>query len=91
MKFRHLCIALFSLVAAADAAAAASKYTYSYLGSPDAAGVAATPVSCAQGACTPSVALVGGGYDVGEAFRWMIARAGISKATGGRFVIIRAT
>jgi cyanophycinase len=34
---------------------------------------------------------VGGGYDVGEAFRWMIARAGITKATGGRFVIIRAT
>ena len=95
MKFRHLCCALFSVgsavVSAAQAAPAASRYTYAYLGNPDDPGVSARPVSCAQGACSPSVALVGGGYDVGEAFRWMIARAGIGKGTGGRFVIIRAT
>jgi cyanophycinase len=91
MKFRHLCIALLSVTSAAHAAPVASKYTYAYLGNPDNPGVSASPVSCAQGTCSPSVALVGGGYDVGEAFRWMIARAGISKATGGRFVIIRAT
>jgi cyanophycinase len=93
MKFRHtpLCAALFLLASASNAATAAKSYTYSYLGTPDNASVAATPVSCRQGACSPSIALVGGGYDVGEAFRWMIARAGISTGTGGRFVIIRAT
>jgi cyanophycinase-like exopeptidase len=91
MKFRNpsLCIAAFLL--ASNAATAAKAVTYSYLGNPETANVTAKPVSCAQGACSPSIALVGGGYDVGEAFRWMIARAGITPATGGRFVIIRAT
>jgi cyanophycinase-like exopeptidase len=91
MKFRNksLYIALFLL--ASNVASAAKAVTYSYLGNPETANVTATPVSCAQGACSPSIALVGGGYDVGEAFRWMIARAGITKTTGGRFVIIRAT
>jgi len=70
---------------------AAKDYTYSYLGFPDQVKANPIPVSCAEGDCSPSVALVGGGYDVGEAFRWMISRAGITKATGGRFVIIRAT
>jgi cyanophycinase len=93
MKFRHtpLCAALFLLASASNAATAAKGYTYSYLGNPDKPSVAATPVSCRQGVCSPSIALVGGGYDVAEAFRWMIARAGISTSTGGRFVIIRAT
>jgi cyanophycinase len=93
MKFRNkpLCAALFLLASASNAATAAKTYTYSYLGNPDNPSVSAKPVSCAQGSCSPSLALVGGGYDVGEAFRWMIARAGISKTTGGRFVIIRAT
>jgi cyanophycinase-like exopeptidase len=93
MTFRNntLCATLFLLASASNAATAAKGYTYSYLGNPDSAGVSAKPVSCAQGTCTPSIALVGGGYDVGEAFRWMIARAGISKTSGGRFVIIRAT
>jgi cyanophycinase len=93
MKFRNkpLCVALFLLASASNAATAAKTYTYSYLGNPDNPSVSAKPVSCAQGSCSPSLALVGGGYDVGEAFRWMIARAGISKTTGGRFVIIRAT
>jgi cyanophycinase len=90
MKFRNASLfsALFLLASVSNAA---KGYTYSYLGNPDNPNVSATPVSCAQGACSPSIALVGGGYDVGEAFRWMIARAGISKASGGRFVIIRAT
>jgi len=91
MKFRNqsLCVAVFLL--ASNAASAAKAVTYSYLGNPETATVTAKPVACAQGVCSPSIALVGGGYDVGEAFRWMIARAGITKATGGRFVIIRAT
>jgi cyanophycinase-like exopeptidase len=90
MKFRNtsLFATLFLLASASNAA---KGYTYSFLGNPDNPNVSATPTSCAQGACSPSIALVGGGYDVGEAFRWMIARAGITPATGGRFVIIRAT
>lgn len=39
----------------------------------------------------PSYVLMGGGPDVDEAFRWMIQRAGITTATGGRLVVIRAT
>jgi len=35
--------------------------------------------------------LMGGGPDVDEAYRWMIQQAGITKATGGRFVVIRTT
>jgi cyanophycinase len=90
MQFRNssLFATLFLLASASNAA---KGYTYSFLGNPDNPNVSAQPVSCAQGACSPSIALVGGGYDVGEAFRWMIARAGITPATGGRFVIIRAT
>ena len=42
-------------------------------------------------AATPSVALVGGGWDVAEAFRWMISQAGITPSTKGRFLVIRAT
>jgi cyanophycinase-like exopeptidase len=93
MQFRNstLFAALLTLASASNAATAAKGYTYSYLGNPDNPNVSAKPLSCAQGACSPSVALVGGGYDVGEAFRWMIARAGITTSTGGRFVIIRAT
>jgi cyanophycinase-like exopeptidase len=75
---------------AAQSAWAGSTYTYSYVGTPSAP-VSAKPASCVGTACTPSVVLMGGGYDVGEAFRWMIAQAGISRATGGRFVILRAT
>ena len=85
-----------SLSAIAAQPTAGKSYSYSYLGDP-AANVSAMPVSCASGGCTPSIALVGGGYDVGEAFRWMIAQAGVKPASGtkpgtnGRFVIIRAT
>jgi cyanophycinase len=84
-----------SLSAMAAQPTAGKSYSYSSLGNP-AATVSARPVSCAS-VCSPSIALVGGGYDVGEAFRWMIAQAGVKPAsgtkpgTGGRFVIIRAT
>jgi cyanophycinase-like exopeptidase len=37
------------------------------------------------------IVLMGGGPDVDSAFRWMIDQAGITPATGGRFVVIRAT
>jgi cyanophycinase len=88
---KSLYAALLLLTSASNAALAAKDYTYSYLGNPDDPHVSARPLSCSQGNCTPAVALVGGGYDVGEAFRWLIARAGITKATGGRFLIIRAS
>jgi cyanophycinase len=90
MKFRNQTLTIAMLLAS-SAALAGKAVPYSYLGTPETANVSATPVSCSQGACSPSIALVGGGYDVGEAFRWMIGRAGVTKATGGRFVIIRAT
>ncbi len=37
------------------------------------------------------VVLMGGGPDVDPAYRWMIEQAGITRATGGRFVVIRST
>jgi cyanophycinase len=40
---------------------------------------------------TPSVALVGGGWDVAEAFRWMIKQGGMKPDVKGRFLVIRAT
>lgn len=50
---------------------------------------------------TQSVVLMGGGYDVAEAFRWMIRQSGVQPAncsstgctptTGGRFLILRAS
>lgn len=81
---------LLACLASAANLAAAQTYTYSYLGDPQ-RDVRARPVSCFGELCSPSVAMVGGGYDVGEAFRWLILRAGVTKHTGGRFVIIRAT
>ncbi|MCE4553608.1 cyanophycinase [Roseateles cellulosilyticus] len=39
----------------------------------------------------PSFVLMGGGPDVDPAFRWLIQRAGITRASGGRFLVIRAT
>ena len=62
--------ALFAVVPllAAQPALAGSNYAYSYVGTP-AAPVSAKPVSCFGTVCNPSVVLMGGGYDVGEAFR----------------------
>ena len=35
--------------------------------------------------------IMGGGPDVDEAYRWMLQQAGITKATGGRLVVIRTS
>lgn len=59
-------------------------YTYSVTGDPN------FLVTAKRIGSAPLV-LMGGGPDVDPAFRWMIQQAGISKGTGGRFVIIRAT
>ena len=40
---------------------------------------------------TPSFVLMGGGPDVDSAFRWLIRRAGITRGSGGRLVVIRAS
>lgn len=39
----------------------------------------------------PAYVLMGGGPDVDEGFRWMIQKAGITPASGGRLVVIRTT
>lgn len=60
-------------------------YTYAAVGDTNA--VVTAPASLPN----PSFVLMGGGPDVDSAFRWLIQRAGITPATGGRFVVIRAT
>lgn len=69
---------------AGKATAPAAGYTYVSLGSP------ATPATAKPLVAEQSVVLVGGGYDVGEAFRWMITRAGVTPATPGHFLVLRA-
>jgi cyanophycinase-like exopeptidase len=80
-----------------SAAFAGKSYGYFYLGNPT-----ATTSVPAPAANTQSVVLMGGGYDVAEAFRWMIKRSGVQPATscsgttcvpttGGHFLILRAT
>jgi cyanophycinase-like exopeptidase len=59
-------------------------YTYSVIGDPN------IHVTAQRKGNEPLV-LMGGGPDVDPAFRWMLQQAGISKGTGGRFVVIRAT
>lgn len=59
-------------------------YSYSVIGDP------ALPVTAQRKGNEPLV-LMGGGPDVDPAFRWMLEQAGISKGTGGRFVVIRVT
>ncbi|MDM0047710.1 cyanophycinase [Variovorax sp. J22R115] len=66
-------------------ASAGKPYSYFVTGDADAQVAALKPSS------TSSLVLMGGGPDVDEAFRWMIARAGIKPGTGGRFVVLRAT
>ncbi|MGV0958508.1 MAG: cyanophycinase [Limnohabitans sp.] len=67
------------------------SYAYYYLGNPSVKPNIKNPPK------NSSVVMMGGGYDVGEAFRWMIRQAGVTPAgagktaSGGRFVIIRAT
>ncbi len=60
-------------------------FTYYSVGDPD------FSPTVSQGQAHASYVLMGGGPDVDEAFRWMIQRAGITPATGGRLVVIRAT
>lgn len=59
-------------------------YTYYVVGDPN-------YVVTAQRTGSEPLVLMGGGPDVDQAFRWMLQKAGISKGTGGRFVVIRAT
>lgn len=84
MTKRTLLAGLFALSAASTSAAKPPPYYVE--GKEDDLNIRAQPV-----AKTPSVALVGGGWDVAEAFRWMINRAGITSSTKGRFLVIRAT
>jgi len=49
------------------------------------------PLPTPQPQAVQPVVLMGGGPDVDEAYRWMIQQAGITRATGGRFVVIRTT
>ena len=60
-------------------------YTYASVGDVNAA------VNAPSTRPAPSFVLMGGGPDVDAAFRWLIQRAGITPATGGRFVVIRAS
>jgi cyanophycinase-like exopeptidase len=79
------CAALGAALAGIGAAHAGNKpYSYFVTGNADAPVVVSAPSA-------PSFVLMGGGPDVDAAFRWMIARAGITPGSGGRFVIIRAT
>ncbi len=73
------------MTAMSVASAGGKPYGYFVTGDAQAPIVAPVPSPAA------SIVLMGGGPDVDEAFRWMIGRAGITPATGGRFVVIRAT
>lgn len=71
-------------IAAPKPTSAPLPYTYSV------SGILKDVPKLTPKAVAPTV-LMGGGPDVDSAFRWMIDRAGITPATGGRFVVIRAT
>jgi cyanophycinase-like exopeptidase len=84
------------LPAATSAGDWTSKDGYVYYSTP-AAPEPGPKIELKDKASTPSFVLMGGGPDVDQAFRWMIERAGVrpasagKPATGGRFVIVRAT
>lgn len=84
------------LPAAASAGDWTSKDGYIYYSTPSAP-APGQRIDLKDKASTPSFVLMGGGPDVDKAFRWMIERAGVrpasagKPATGGRFVIVRAT
>lgn len=84
----------------AGMAVAGQPYSYYAVGAPNA--VLTSPPQPKSN--TQSVVLMGGGYDVAEAFRWMIRQSGVQPAnctgglagtcaptTGGRFLILRAS
>lgn len=84
-----MAVLIFSMASGAAYAAkpgpaTSAEYSYSFVGNPE----LATSVT---GRTHPSFILMGGGPDVDEAFRWMIQQAGVTSATGGRLVVIRAT
>lgn len=81
--WRHgaVLVALACAVGAADAAPKAVAKGYDYYLSGNAADAAPSSVPIRS-----TAVLMGGGPDVDEAFRWMIAKAG-----GGDFVVLRAT
>lgn len=60
--------------------------TYSYFAEGNPAQVVDVPQPS-----EPSTVIMGGGPDVGSAFKWMIERSGVRPGSGGRFVIIRAS
>lgn len=86
-------IALVSWVAAPAAVAdpifevAKPIPLYSYYAVGDVKAVVTAPASRPA----PSFVLMGGGPDVDAAFRWLVQRAGITRGSGGRFVVIRAS
>ena len=63
---------------------AGKPYLYYKVGDP------AKPVSVIAPA-SRSYVMMGGGLEVDEAFRWMIKQAGVTRFSGGRFLVIRAT
>lgn len=75
----------FGIANAAKKPVLPAPYTYYSVGNPD------FSPAIVQAREHPSYVLMGGGPDVDEAFRWMIQKAGITPATGGRLVVIRAT
>jgi len=77
-------VGLLLSAALGTADAGGKRYSYFVTGDAQAQITALSPPPAS------SVVLMGGGPDVYEAFRWMISRAGITPATGGRFVVIRA-
>ena len=76
---------------AAKAADPAPLYSYYAVGSVGQPVGTVAPRIALRSPAKPSYVLMGGGPDVDEAFRWMIQRAGITPASGGRLVVIRAT
>lgn len=89
-RLLHMVVACLLLASAGGAQAGkatapATLYSYFSVGEPERASV---PI---QGNLKPSFVLMGGGPDVDEGFRWLIKKAGITKANGGRLVVIRAT
>jgi cyanophycinase-like exopeptidase len=65
-----------------------SYYSVGSVGNP--VGSVAPRITLAKPAY-PAYVLMGGGPDVDEGFRWMIQKAGITPASGGRLVVIRTT
>ncbi len=77
-------VVTLALVTGSIDAHAGKPYRYYAVGDPEAPVSVPTPRA-------RSYVLMGGGLEVDEAFRWMIRQAGITRSSGGRFVVIRAT